>query len=697
MEVNAEHDIDKAVLDHLTKCGYTKAAKALKEEAKGKKKPKTKPKKMVDEMLKSFEAGDQPKFISQWNEYVGKSTSTDLYGAKIEFYVRIYFTIFPMHSLNKAKVSDKVVKQRQKEFKKFLDTKGAELSKTSEFLPYYALPYVPNPVDHPSFKQLFSTEWIDNLKEKLADFLGNAVATNDHPSDLARIYYFGLDKGKKEDFDFGDDEGINEEAAEQIALWQNKCREIEKKEQHTKLVFVTSQQKWSNFSRNILIIAKQLMTVIDNSGISESINTVVYNSMKEKIFKYENVLKNIMQGQGGAQVAPSNQSTPAINKSNLLNPSKHTMNHDMSVSPAIHSKGHSPNVYQRDYDNQMSEIRNSPSVISQSVSYIQDNDHSVSRGPRTLPIQISLAPLDYDKIKKFLLESDDDLKVCATLQALRWRVSKTRSYSQRAEVLHTYWHYDILGILGDGPDILIHLLNKSRRILAYTVFLINTMASEPVGRNYLIKYPSILDTIFAVLLNEKQETAIRQQAIVAIQKFSLRTKCQNKMIEMDMIKYIVFILKNELSTLSDYTLEYSTALLMNLSLRKIGKDKCEDPSLELLHVLNELLEHENDQVRTYVNGTLYSIFRRQSLRNQAKEIGMDEILTYLSQNLQPHEDHLKRQIQYILGQLNPENSEDDNESSDEDSEDGEEEEDIEVEDDEEDELEGKFFVGYCSR
>lgn len=251
-------------------------------------------------------------------------------------------------------------------------------------------------------------------------------------------------------------------------------------------------------------------------------------------------------------------------------------------------------------------------------------------------------------------------------------------------------HYDILGILGEGPDLLINFLNRSRRVLAYTVFLINTMASEPVGRNYLIKYDAILDTIFAVLLNEKSETAIRQQAIVAIQKFSLRTKCQNKMIEMDMIKYIVYILKNELHELSDYTLEYSTALLMNLSLRKIGKDKCEDPSLELLHVLNELLEHENDQVRTYVNGTLYSIFRRKSLRQQAKELGMDEVLNYISQNLQPNEEHLKRQIQYILGQLNLK-EEDGEESSDEEEEDegDEEEEEFEGEDDEED-IEGKL-------
>jgi len=44
-----------------------------------------------------------------------------------------------------------------------LDTQGAELSKTAEFLPFYALPYVPNPKEHPSFKNLFNNEWIIDL------------------------------------------------------------------------------------------------------------------------------------------------------------------------------------------------------------------------------------------------------------------------------------------------------------------------------------------------------------------------------------------------------------------------------------------------------------------------------------------------------------------------------------------------------
>ena len=390
-------------------------------------------------------------------------------------------------------------------------------------------------------------------------------------------------------------------------------------------------------------------------------------------------------------------SIPTTSSSNVRNivSSNHAtpIRNDSSISPASQSRDHSPNIGRTEHRSQMSELRHSPSVLSQSISYQQDIDNSVSRGPRTLPVMVSLAPLDYDRIKRFLLESSDELKICATLQALRWRISKSRSYSQRAEVLHTYQYYDIFGIFDKDTDLLIHLLNKSRRVLAYTVFLINVMAGEPIGRNYLIKYEQILDTMFAVILNEKWETAIRQQAIVTIQKFSLRTKWQNKMIEMGMIKYIVYILKNELNTLSDYTLEYSTALLMNLSLRKNGKDKCEDPKLELLHVLNELLEHENDQVRTYVNGTLYSIFRRKSLRDQAKDLGMVDVLNYLANNCGPNEDYLKRQIQYIVGQLNLDENENGDSSDEESDEEGdEEEEDVEGENDYEEELEGKKSV-----
>lgn len=90
------------------------------------------------------------------------------------------------------------------------------------------------------------------------------------------------------------------------------------------------------------------------------------------------------------------------------------------------------------------------------------------------------------------------------------------------------------------------------------------------------------------------------------------------MIEGGVIGWIVQILRTSQDFLSDYSMEYATALLMNLSLRNRGKDECEklatEQQVNILKVLSDMMEHDNLQVRTHVNGTLYSILTRQSLK-----------------------------------------------------------------------------------
>lgn len=58
------------------------------------------------------------------------------------------------------------------------------------------------------------------------------------------------------------------------------------------------------------------------------------------------------------------------------------------------------------------------------------------------------------------------------------------------------------------------------------------------------------------------------------------------------------MLGNEFDSMSDYSLEYSTALLMNLALRKTGKDKCERIGVKVLNQLLQMIDHKNEQVRT---------------------------------------------------------------------------------------------------
>jgi len=102
------------------------------------------------------------------------------------------------------------------------------------------------------------------------------------------------------------------------------------------------------------------------------------------------------------------------------------------------------------------------------------------------------------------------------------------------------------------------------------------------------------------------------------------------MIQLDVIQWIITTIKEELDSLCDYSLEYATALLMNLSLRVEGKNKCEQ--VDVLAALNDLLEHENMQVRTHVNGTLYSLLVRKKIKQQAQAMGMQDMLVYLMEN-----------------------------------------------------------------
>lgn len=52
-----------------------------------------------------------------------------------------------------------------------MDTKGADLAKTTEFLEFYALPFIKKPLEHATFKTLFSKTWVSNLKDKLGTYI----------------------------------------------------------------------------------------------------------------------------------------------------------------------------------------------------------------------------------------------------------------------------------------------------------------------------------------------------------------------------------------------------------------------------------------------------------------------------------------------------------------------------------------------
>ncbi len=49
----------------------------------------------------------------------------------------------------------------------------------------------------------------------------------------------------------------------------------------------------------------------------------------------------------------------------------------------------------------------------------------------------------------------------------------------------------------------------------------------------------------------------------------------------------------------------------------------------MIKVLADLMEHENLQVRTHINGTMYSVLTRQVLKDEANQLGLGEMLDYM--------------------------------------------------------------------
>jgi len=278
--------------------------------------------------------------------------------------------------------------------------------------------------------------------------------------------------------------------------------------------------------------------------------------------------------------------------------------------------------------------------------------------------------LDFGAIKEELINGEQG--VPALLQALRWRLTKP-ARRQRRTALVQYIQNDLLdavvveAVLGGRADI----NEQDRRAQEQALRLINLFASEPAGRSYLIQQPELIERLCQLLVSQPVDSIARQNCLGALQKLSLRRQPQNVMIDADVIAWIVQQLADT-DSLSQYSVEYGTALLMNLALRSAGKQKCTDESLDILNVLSQLMEHESEQVRTYVNGTLYSVLVKNSLKARAAEIGLPDSLQAL---IDHSGDTFASQINYILEQIDKEEPEEEEGESDDEGAEEEEEDD----------------------
>ena len=115
-------------------------------------------------------------------------------------------------------------------------------------------------------------------------------------------------------------------------------------------------------------------------------------------------------------------------------------------------------------------------------------------------------------------------------------------------------------------------------------------ASEPSGRTYLLSQPGLIQRLCSLLTSEAVDTVARQNCLGALQKLSLRRQPQNAMIQSGVIAWLVTQLADT-DALSQYAIEYGTALILNPSLAQKGRTKCVLSELDILGVLSQFMIH----------------------------------------------------------------------------------------------------------
>lgn len=119
--------------------------------------------------------------MSKFAQYVPLAMRTrDPQTMKMEFYIQLYFFVYAIHpALGKKKLIDTQTKQY---FSSYLEGRGSSLSKYPEFLQYYALTNLQKPQDHPTFKTIFTRDWVTELRKRVSFFFEKLYPSGKTPA-----------------------------------------------------------------------------------------------------------------------------------------------------------------------------------------------------------------------------------------------------------------------------------------------------------------------------------------------------------------------------------------------------------------------------------------------------------------------------------------------------------------------------------
>ena len=654
-DVHKSTDIISSLIhEYLLKRDYTKALDSFQEELSNKIRQKNYYKIAFSNikesnLLKFFGLGKKNEFFKSWKRIIPNHIRLrEPPLQKLEFYIHIYFAIYPLLYRDSEINCNKTIQETMDEFKEFLEKKDSDYSKSNEFLSYYALPYVQNPKTHPSYSKLFQPEWTVELKDKiqlaiktylpsikypvLYDLINesNANANNGsnlNSSNVMKNFLENVTQEKIERMDEG--QNRNDVNIEEINRLKEENEIIKTKLENKKYHVINIQKSMINLCMNILSCSFELYLLCKGNRNPNDIN-LKSGKIYKKLLKFQSFLKkqsnNIEKYTKSSSV--NNIALSAIKEQN-----------DEMFENIGSGFGDISGINN-------SAIGNNSLGMNKSFHIDYDQSHLIDINS----FQLSVRDEFLNNFVQNNVMADNDLKFGSVIRELRVRSFRRKDIQIRQLSLYSIFYYDLFykfNLLKEALNRKVNYPNLSLELAK----LLSLISTSRKGRNYLLMKPNSLamvEDIYECMKSEKQDTELRQYILTALQHFTTRLAPTNKLIELGIVKWIIDVFSYEMNTLSQGTYDRGIALLFNLVLNENGIKKFEEDSERTIQIIVHYLNIDNnDQNQTSINGILYSLVKRKVLREAAKKNGLENII--LNSNITKPVN--QRQLNYILQEL----------------------------------------------
>ena len=595
-------------------------------------------------LISYFNSGNKDQFIQQWNRLIPNNlllTEPTLF--KLNFNIQIYFAIYPILNpkvnLNNEKVQTHL-KKNMDEFKSFLEKNKSQNELTSEFLAYYALPYIPDPRNNTTYLHLFKPEWskclVEQIEKCVEYYSPNNISNIPILYDMVRgkkviTINNNINNNLKKDNNKAEDKKIKE------LIKENK--ELKEKDENNKKIFLDSQKNWCSLALDIINCSFDLTELCNKLSNNKKMENI--EEINNKLIKYQNFLVSNLKDLDKKKLSTLIQFEPEYFPKEIKPKPKHNIKPDTNNISI--SMNNSNNI------NTNSSLSNTIKKKSNTSTSKEFKNNKITKAEMKNSI-INMKKLSLILNSKHPKYNE---KISHLFKEIREKIY-SKDNNIRAITLYQIFFYDILSSLSNNSNFKRLVTNKS--INLEVMKLVNSLANYTIGKNYLLSKISIIDDIVKCMIAENVDSPLRQNCLGALQKFSLRNEAQIKLIELNVIHYLIDIFMFQADTLSDYSIEYGLALLMNLSLRKEGKEKFEAVGENIVKILIKFLKYENIQILTCINGMLYSLIKKKNIKKIAIDSGIWDCLEELKKL---KNEQIDKQIKYIQDELKKDSEEND--------------------------------------